>query len=607
MLLATLLLLSPLALAPPAEIIARIRSNDLAWLRQQTTDPEFIRVADARGNTPLLWAASHGTPAALDLLLAAGAPPNQANSLGITPLIASATEPAKVKSLLAKGANPKAKSQIGQHALIIAASSPQATQSVQALLAAGAPVNEPGARGTTALLAAADNHCSAASIRLLLAAGADAKAVDPSGSNVLNGAVASCPLDLIADLIARGANVNQQNSFGGDVRKGKIQLVGISPLMLAAAHREAPLVELLLKSGANPNAKDIRGMTPLIYASSSKDQNAATIQFLLAAGADPNARDIYGQTAADWRAKFSARPQYQPTSGPGPQKALELLEHSNETLFQESGCISCHHTSLLSLAASRAPRAGLKPNPDLAAARAARLRGMVSAFSPPNHQLLPLPGAIDTALYLLLEAKTIGIADSADFDHLARYVHAQQMPSGAFTMRGISRFPLEEADIHRTAVALYSLSSFPHIAERSRLDLATRWLAAQPVNNRDEAAMKLLGLAWGRAPQSQIQAAAKSLAKLQLADGSFEDPYFTGLAIFALREAAAWPPSHKVISRAAGWLRTHQLPDGSWFQASRSPKFQPYFESGFPHGQDQWISAAATAWAILGLVEAAAN
>ena len=109
MLLATLLLLSPLALAPPAEIIARIRSNDLAWLRQQTTDPEFIRVADARGNTPLLWAASHGTPAALDLLLAAGAPPNQANSLGITPLIASATEPAKVKSLLAKGANPKAK------------------------------------------------------------------------------------------------------------------------------------------------------------------------------------------------------------------------------------------------------------------------------------------------------------------------------------------------------------------------------------------------------------------------------------------------------------------------------------------------------------------
>jgi hypothetical protein len=26
-----------------------------------------------------------------------------------------------------------------------------------------------------------------------------------------------------------------------------------------------------------------------------------------------------------------------------------------------------------------------------------------------------------------------------------------------------------------------------------------------------------------------------------------------------------------------------------------APKFQPYFESGFPHGRDQWISSAGTA------------
>jgi len=29
--------------------------------------------------------------------------------------------------------------------------------------------------------------------------------------------------------------------------------------------------------------------------------------------------------------------------------------------------------------------------------------------------------------------------------------------------------------------------------------------------------------------------------------------------------------------------------------------FQPYFESGFPHGDDQWISAAATSWAAMAL------
>jgi hypothetical protein len=28
---------------------------------------------------------------------------------------------------------------------------------------------------------------------------------------------------------------------------------------------------------------------------------------------------------------------------------------------------------------------------------------------------------------------------------------------------------------------------------------------------------------------------------------------------------------------------------------------QPYFEAGFPHGRNQFISAAATSWAAIGL------
>jgi hypothetical protein len=34
---------------------------------------------------------------------------------------------------------------------------------------------------------------------------------------------------------------------------------------------------------------------------------------------------------------------------------------------------------------------------------------------------------------------------------------------------------------------------------------------------------------------------------------------------------------------------------------SRSFPFQPYFESGFPYGPDQWISAAGTSWATMAL------
>ena len=34
-------------------------------------------------------------------------------------------------------------------------------------------------------------------------------------------------------------------------------------------------------------------------------------------------------------------------------------------------------------------------------------------------------------------------------------------------------------------------------------------------------------------------------------------------------------------------------------------KIQPYFESGFPYGHDQWISQSGTAWATLALSVAA--
>ena len=46
--------------------------------------------------------------------------------------------------------------------------------------------------------------------------------------------------------------------------------------------------------------------------------------------------------------------------------------------------------------------------------------------------------------------------------------------------------------------------------------------------------------------------------------------------------------------RGVGFLMKTRRDDGSWHVRSRSFAFQPYFESGFPHGHDQWISTAAT-------------
>ena len=62
--------------------------------------------------------------------------------------------------------------------------------------------------------------------------------------------------------------------------------------------------------------------------------------------------------------------------------------------------------------------------------------------------------------------------------------------------------------------------------------------------------------------------------------------------------------SDPVYARGVQYLLKTQLDDGSWYVRSRSPKFQPYFQSGFPHDHDQWISAAATAYAVMALAPA---
>jgi len=79
------------------------------------------------------------------------------------------------------------------------------------------------------------------------------------------------------------------------------------------------------------------------------------------------------------------------------------------------------------------------------------------------------------------------------------------------------------------------------------------------------------------------------------------DAYATGQALVALRESGVLPPADPAIRRGVEYLLRTQFADGSWFVKSRAVPIQVYFESGFPHGADQWISAAATAWAVSAL------
>jgi hypothetical protein len=119
-----------------------------------------------------------------------------------------------------------------------------------------------------------------------------------------------------------------------------------------------------------------------------------------------------------------------------------------------------------------------------------------------------------------------------------------------------------------------------------------------------------MGLEWAGADRGAAERAVTELRRLQRPDGGWpqlatlpSDAFGTAVALYALRQART-PVSDAAYRRGVQFLLANQESDGSWHVRSRSPRVQPYFQSGFPHEHDQWISTAATAWAVTSLAEA---
>src|SRR5262249_38228154 len=79
------------------------------------------------------------------------------------------------------------------------------------------------------------------------------------------------------------------------------------------------------------------------------------------------------------------------------------------------------------------------------------------------------------------------------------------------------------------------------------------------------------------------------------------DAYATGSVLVALHLAGGVATDFPAYRRGLAFLIRTQRDDGSWLVRSRSHPFQTYFESGFPHGPDQFISAAGSGWAVAAL------
>jgi hypothetical protein len=307
-------------------------------------------------------------------------------------------------------------------------------------------------------------------------------------------------------------------------------------------------------------------------------------------------------------------------------KSVTLLQSSAQVFEARMGklCFSCHHQSVPSLAyanlaaTGRAMGArGRAQQSDFVYGFAAKLkpllvgavRGKDQAAAAQIDKITVDPPV--TLGYLLFGLERDGRKSDEALSLAAQFLARKQEADGRWPVYA-ARPPMEGSELSATAIAVRSLKAYGaaefESENQERIARARDWMTATRPRSTEDRAFRLLGLRWSGADPVEIAKATRELLDDQRDDGGWSqlpgkgsDAYATGQVLFALHEGGGLPVANPAYSRGSVYLLLTQQPDGSWRVAKRAHAAQPHFESGFPHGKDQFISVTGTAWATAAL------
>jgi hypothetical protein len=422
----------------------------------------------------------------------------------------------------------------------------------------------------------------------------------------------------------------------GTVKNGKVLFGSFTALHMGVLSGNPQIVDLLLDAGASVDPRDVRGLTPLALAIGTDHPEPRIIRALLNHGADVSlvshatiASDLQ-ENAIDWARKFNnpaaltalklehkpAAPAVPdltasrniPTAREAVERSLPILRTGSSRVMTDGACVACHAQPMTGLATAYASRRGWA-----AESKPADISQVVSSLTGGTAGLLQGReggGLPDGHLFSAFMMAAANIPPSVATDAFVYYLLAKQARSGSWGYFK-TRAPMMDSDITRTALAIRALMVYGTPARKTEVaagvQRAAAWLNAQVPLTTEDRIMQLLGLSWASANQPLREKRVKELLALQRKDGGWaqtpyleSDAYATGQVLFTLRELGL-APMDPAIKRGVTYLLRTQNENGAWHVRSRAMKIQPYFESGFPFGHDQWISQAGTAWGVIAL------
>ncbi len=294
------------------------------------------------------------------------------------------------------------------------------------------------------------------------------------------------------------------------------------------------------------------------------------------------------------------------------ERSLTLLETASAGSADQRKCFTCHSQAHPVIALSEARRRGFDIDQDNLDRQLRHTAKHLERGQSDYLEGRGQGGKSDTAGYALWTLQAGDFQSTDTTDPVVAWLRQQQQESGRWK-RSSDRPPSEASHFTTTYVAIRGIRHFSGEPQRDdvtgRLELARDWLIDATAEDTEERVFRLLALRLVDAPGDVIRAAADELVQSQQCDGGWSqrtsmgsDAYATGTALFALAHTDQLATDDPVFQRGLRYLIETQHDDGSWHVVSRSKPFQTYYETGFPHGEDQFISTSATAWATHALV-----